>query len=60
MKTNILLFTALLLVAIASAAYAIVPDGPPIVPEPVSSILFLTGGVALGVRIYLKRKKNHK
>ncbi|MBI5740843.1 MAG: hypothetical protein HZA16_08980 [Nitrospirae bacterium] len=29
----------------------------PIVPEPVSSTLFIIGGVALGVRTYLKRKK---
>jgi len=28
-----------------------------VVPEPVSSTLFLIGGVALGVRTYLKRKK---
>jgi len=30
---------------------------PPVVPEPVSSTLFIIGGAAFGVRSYLKRKK---
>jgi hypothetical protein len=30
---------------------------PPVVPEPVSSILFLTGGMTMGLRQYVKRKK---
>jgi len=30
---------------------------PPVVPEPVSSTLFIIGGIALGVRKYLGRKK---
>ncbi len=34
------------------------PNGaPPVVPEPVSSILFLSGSVALGIRHVLKKQK---
>jgi len=32
------------------------PGGPPVVPEPVSSVLFLVGVATLGVRGYLKHK----
>ncbi len=36
------------------------PPCPPIIPEPVSSILFLAGGAVLVVRRYLKKRKRRK
>ena len=33
-------------------------SGVTVTPEPISSILFLTGGAILGIRRYLKRKKD--
>ena len=32
-------------------------SSPPVFPEPVSSILFVTGGATLAVRRYLKKRK---
>ncbi len=37
--------------------FVVRPNGTPIVPEPVSSVLFLSGSAALGFRSFLKRKK---
>ncbi len=34
------------------------PNGPPVAPEPVSYVLFSAGGAALGIRSYLKKKRN--
>jgi hypothetical protein len=33
------------------------PLNPPVAPEPLSAILFVVGGLMLGTRFYLRRKK---
>lgn len=45
------------LLAFAAEAFAMAPPETVVVPEPVSTTLFLAGGAALGVRQWRKRRK---
>ncbi len=46
---------------LAVNAAAGTPKGPPVlVPEPISTSLFLTGAAAIGIVKFMNRKKNSK